>query len=481
MANPSSSSSSTKTDQKVPTDKAGLRLLASLKAFFHDRVSILDNASPQDTIEGIERDIDFRGFNLWILIVAIIIASLGLNANSTAVIIGAMLISPLMGPIMGIGLGVGILDLRMMRRGIRNLGIAVIVSIITSTLFFVIIPINDASSELLARTRPDIRDVFIAFFGGLAGILAGNRREKSNVIPGVAIATALMPPLCTAGYGLATMQFKYFLGAGYLFLINAFFIALATVIVTRYLRFPKVIHADPVRQRYGTRWLIATVIIMIIPASIIFYNVVVETLTQRKIETFIANYIDPFEDAEIVKKEVVITDSTNYINLVMFGKPIPAETMQSWQKQLSATSPHTKLRIFQGTDKEAIPEVTKLVDMFTQSQADIASKEDLIIQLENTIKAYKASVLPSGLLKEIQINYPEVAHIKMGRMVDADFDKNAETANPNFFVYWHGDMSEPEVTKRLVQLQSWLSARLPNDSVSVISMGMLPGGKIEKK
>ena len=186
-------------------DTAKIKLVASLRAFIRDRVSIVDNASPKDTIEGIERDIEFKGFNLWILIVAIIIASVGLNANSTAVIIGAMLISPLMGPIMGVGLGIGILDSHMLKRGLRNLSIAVLVGILTSALFFFIIPINDASSELLARTRPDIRDVFIAFFGGLAGILAGSRREKSNVVPGVAIATALMPPLCTAGYGLATL------------------------------------------------------------------------------------------------------------------------------------------------------------------------------------------------------------------------------------------------------------------------------------
>lgn len=228
-----------------------MRLLAAFIAFFRDILSIADNASPKETIAGIEHDIDFKGFNLWILIMAVLIASLGLNANSAAVIIGAMLISPLMGPIMGIGLGIGILDLKMTRRGIRNVGVAVIVAVLTSALFFVIIPINDASSELLARTRPDIRDVFIAFFGGLAGILAGNRRAKSNVVPGVAIATALMPPLCTAGYGLATLQFKLFLGAGYLFLINTFFIAMATVLVTRYLRFPKRINPDPGQTTCG--------------------------------------------------------------------------------------------------------------------------------------------------------------------------------------------------------------------------------------
>jgi uncharacterized hydrophobic protein (TIGR00271 family) len=465
----------------LKTDVVGKRLIVSIREFLRDRVSILDNANPESTIEGIEKDIDFKGFNLWILIVAIIMASVGLNANSTAVIIGAMLISPLMGPIMGIGLGIGILDLQMVKRGSRNLGIAVMVAMVTSSLFFLIIPISDVSSELLARTRPDIRDVFIAFFGGLAGILAGSRREKSNVVPGVAIATALMPPLCTAGYGLATLQFSYFIGAAYLFLINAFFIALATVITVRYLRFPKKTYVDATRERKGMRWLGFTVIIMIVPASIIFYNVVKETIAHRQIEQFIANNIETNENAEIVKKEIITTDTANYVNLVMFGQPISAETISDWQNQLNKDAPNSILRIFQGTDKEALPEVEQLVDMFTRSQTEIASREELIKKLENTIEAYEASVLPKSLLKEIQINYPEVAHIKMGRMVYADFNSDTTAATPTFFVYWHPNVNEKELPQRQAQLETWLATRLPNDSVSVFSMGALPVGKIEKQ
>jgi len=455
------------------TDVVGKRLIVSIREFLRDRLSILDNANPENTIEGIEKDIDFKGFNLWILIVAIIMASVGLNANSTAVIIGAMLISPLMGPIMGIGLGIGILDLQMVKRGSRNLGIAVIVAMVTSSLFFLIIPISDVSSELLARTRPDIRDVFIAFFGGLAGILAGSRREKNNVIPGVAIATALMPPLCTAGYGLATLQFSYFLGAAYLFLINAFFIALATVITVRYLRFPKKTYVDATRERKGMRWLGFTVIIMIIPASIIFYNVVKETIARTKIEQFLATYVERHENAEIVKKEIITTDTANYVNLVMFGQPISAETISGWQKQLNKDAPNSILRIFQGKDREALPEVEQLVGMFTRSQAEIASREELIKKLENTVKAYEAAVLPTSLLTEIKINYPEVAHIKMGRMVYADFNSDTKTEIPTFFVEWKPGISNANKAARSKQLNEWLSSRLVNDSIMVLSMDVL--------
>ena len=189
-------------------------------------------------INQLEKGVVFRGTNLWVLIFAIFVASLGLNVNSTAVIIGAMLISPLMGPIMGLGLGMGINDVALLKKALYNFLVAAGVALATSTLFFTLSPINEAHSEILARTSPNIYDVLIALFGGLAGMLATSSKNKGNVIPGVAIATALMPPLCTAGYGLATFQFQFFFGAFYLFIINTVFIALATFFVVKFLRFP---------------------------------------------------------------------------------------------------------------------------------------------------------------------------------------------------------------------------------------------------
>ncbi len=188
--------------------------------------------------ENIQNGIHFRGTNLWILIFAIFIASLGLNVNSTAVIIGAMLVSPLMGPIMGLGFGMAINDLLLLKKSFFPYLFSAAVGLTTSTIFFLISPINEAHSEILARTSPNIYDVLIALFGGFAGILATSSKLKGNVIPGVAIATALMPPLCTAGYGLATLQFQFFFGAFYLFIINTVFIALATLFTTRFLKFP---------------------------------------------------------------------------------------------------------------------------------------------------------------------------------------------------------------------------------------------------
>lgn len=204
----------------------------------------------QETINRIENGVEIGGANVWILAFAIIIASIGLNVNSTAVIIGAMLISPLMGPIMGIGLSVGIADNELLSRSLKNFISMVVVSLISSTVYFTISPISDVQSELLARTQPTIYDVMIAFFGGLTGMVANSRKdEKITIISGVAIATALMPPLCTAGYGLSIGNFSYFFGAFYLFFINSFFIALATAMLTLYLKLPKKSFLNPIKEK----------------------------------------------------------------------------------------------------------------------------------------------------------------------------------------------------------------------------------------
>lgn len=217
-------------------------------------------------IENIRKGIEFKGTNLWVLVFATFIASLGLNVNSTAVIIGAMLISPLMGPIMGIGLSVGINDFELMKRSLRNFGFMVLVSIATSTFYFVISPLSNAQSELLARTVPTTYDVLIALFGGLAGIVAQSRKDRtSTVIPGVAIATALMPPLCTAGFGLATLQFKYFIGAFYLFFINTVFIAIATYMVVRFLKYEKHSFLDSKKERKVRRSMVLIVLVTLSP------------------------------------------------------------------------------------------------------------------------------------------------------------------------------------------------------------------------
>jgi uncharacterized hydrophobic protein (TIGR00271 family) len=228
-----------------------------------------------DTIHAnIEKDVIFKGTNLWILVFAIIIASVGLNMNSTAVIIGAMLISPLMGPINGMGYSIATFNFPLFRTAVKNFSFAVIASLIASTAYFAISPVSNAHSELLARTSPTVYDVLIAFFGGSAGIIAISSKQKGNVLPGVAIATALMPPLCTAGYGLATLQFNYFFGAFYLFTINTVFIALSSVAIAQILKFPITTLVNPEQKRTINHWISAIILITIIPSIYFGYGLV---------------------------------------------------------------------------------------------------------------------------------------------------------------------------------------------------------------
>lgn len=297
-------------------------------------------------IETISNGIIFRGTNLWILIFAIFIASLGLNVNSTAVIIGAMLISPLMGPIMGMGLGIGINDLALLRRSVSNFSFAIGVGLTTSTLYFLLTPISDAHSELLARTAPNIYDVLIAFFGGLAGVLAVSSKMKGNVIPGVAIATALMPPLCTAGYGIATLQWNFFFGAFYLFTINTVFIALATFLTVRFLKFPFVNFLDK-KYEARTRHSISVIIILtLIPSIYLGFLMVQENRFEKNVTEFIEKE-GRFENDFLLKK--VIDPAKRTIVLTYVGDGISETEINSLQKKLAESGfGKAQLTIIQG-------------------------------------------------------------------------------------------------------------------------------------
>ncbi|RRN77853.1 DUF389 domain-containing protein, partial [Pseudoxanthomonas sp. SGD-10] len=245
-----------------------------------------DYALIHDTVE---KGIYFRGTNLWILIFAIFIACVGLNVNSTAVIIGAMLISPLMGPILGIGYSLATYEFSIFKKSVYNFGFAVFSSLLASTLYFSITPLNEAHSELLARTQPNIYDVIIALVGGLAGIVAISSKNKGNVIPGVAIATALMPPLCTAGYGLATASWAYFFGAFYLFTINTVFIAVATLITVRFLKYPIWHNADNATKKSANRWVSIVVVVTLVPSIYFGYEMVKQEKFNRDANSFIRN------------------------------------------------------------------------------------------------------------------------------------------------------------------------------------------------
>lgn len=315
-----------------------LRILKIAWRKVKEYTQIKEDTDYEATVDSISRSVEFKGFNVWILFFAIIVASVGLNVNSTAVIIGAMLISPLMGPINGIGLAIGISDEKLLQKSLKNLAIMVGISLVASTLYFLLSPINDARSELLARTQPTIFDVFIGFFGGLAGIVATSRKSQSiTVISGVAIATALMPPLCTAGFGIATGQIWYFLGAFYLFFINSFFIALATFITVRLLGFPQVRYVDEAQSRKVKRITTIFTIIVLVPSIFLAADVIKEAAFNTQTIKFVNDIQESemFKDTQLLKADREYHHRSQNVTLTLIGKPLDQTQVFQLQELLN--------------------------------------------------------------------------------------------------------------------------------------------------
>lgn len=310
-------------------------IIKAIKDLIEHRFSLSeDKADESFIIDSIRKNVDFKGANLWALIFAIFIASIGLNVNSTAVIIGAMLISPIMGPVMGIGLGIGINDINLVRKGAKNLLVATLIAILTSSVYFAITPLHEAQSELLARTSPSIWDVFIAFFGGLAGMVAASRKERSNVIPGVAIATALMPPLCTAGFGIATGNWYYVLGAVYLYFINSVFIAIATYLMSRYLHMHRTHFDDPRTARKVTRYMVIIVVLTILPSIYMAYRIIDKSIFETNARKFVEEQIK-FTNTQVISRTYSYSQTAKSIDLLLIGNELNKREIDSLTLKLS--------------------------------------------------------------------------------------------------------------------------------------------------
>lgn len=329
--------------------------LKDIKSIARSYLSLSDDKQANsEIIASITSGTQFKGTSLWILVCAILIASLGLNMNSTAVIIGAMLISPLMGPIMGIGLGVGIRDNSLIRSSLKNLFVATLFSLLASALYFLISPINDARSELLARIQPTIYDVMIAFFGGFAGIIATGSKSKGNILPGVAIATALMPPLCTAGYGLATLQPKFLFGAMYLFLINAVYIGLATWLGTIVLHLPKMEEKSDVdgekQTGFNKSWAFALIFLLIIPSVVTTVGIVRENVQEARVSAYIHGEFDNLGETNLISYEFNKTDSTKVILVNLLGLPLDSHQIDILAARMGSygLDDEYKLKVVQG-------------------------------------------------------------------------------------------------------------------------------------
>lgn len=433
-----------------------------------------DDTDYEATVRYISGSVDFRGVNLWVLAFAIIVASVGLNVNSTAVIIGAMLISPIMGPITGIGLSVGILDEELLKRSLRNLFIMVIISLLTSTLYFLISPLSEAQSELMARTRPTIFDVFIAFFGGLAGIVATSRKSQPfTVISGVAIATALMPPLCTAGYGLATWQLRYFGGAFYLFFINSFFIALATFIMVRFLDFPQVRYMDDSRFKSVRRMIYAFAILVMIPSVVIAINLVRESAFNSQAIKFV-NEIQQtpyFEKAQLIDHKREYTNKSQVITLRVIGKPLSNEDIAQIQSLMRTAYGLNNARL-------VVKQTEGMMDVTKQNQVieDIIDKKDAVIERQDsTIVALRAelhkltgsSENTIQLVKEIYSQHADIEQVSILSMDCYDTKTLEHKAVPAIYLKWKDGKRHPETEKKLVE---WLKVRLNVEEIRIVRM-----------
>lgn len=395
-------------------------------------------------LDNVVRNTSFRGANLWILACAIVVASVGLNVNSTAVIIGAMLISPLMGPIVGAGFALGTYDFVILKKSAKNLLIATVVSLLVSTIYFFISPFKDAQSELLARTSPNIYDVLIAFFGGLVGVIATTRAEKGNPIPGVAIATALMPPLCTAGYGLAMGNYTYFFGALYLYTINCFFICLATFAIVKYLQYPVVNHINKQKQKQIRNIISALIVLMIVPSTYLAYQMIREKKLKARLENFVKKeFMD--KGQMVVHKKTTVFPTTK-LELAFLSKKFSDSEIAVLKSKFPAYKlQNTELVILQ----DSIPVNNNTTEI------------GYLLSMQKEVD--KRSLNQEMVFKEMAILFPELTPVSM--------------ANHEYFA---GSDSSKMVTVLLFQnkneldttsaakLHAWLKQKLQKEHVELI-------------
>ncbi len=364
---------------------------------------------------------ELKGANLWVLIFAILIASIGLNMNSTAVIIGAMLISPLMGPLIAIGLGLSINDFELIKLAVKNLAFALAASLAASTFYFLLTPLDQAQTEILARTSPTIFDVFISFAGGLAGMIAVTRKVKGNVLPGVAIATALMPPLCTAGYGIATGSWNYFFGAFYLYFINCVFIFLGTFIVVRMLRFKKVVFLDKVLELKIRRYIYAMITVTVLPSSYLAYDMITKSIKQQRIEDFLSREVLSLGFV-VVEKKVIVKDNKTKIEVSSLGGDITNELLSSLNKKLEfyeLADAELSLKQVGAARTDIVAIKTAIIqDLYKNNEEVIKDKDKKITLLEKELSTSRMSALPSEAIhSELKVILPSLIHMFIYRTV----------------------------------------------------------------
>lgn len=460
----------------VPRDirVIAMELVRRIGHFLHDITDIREGQDEQGTRDSIQKNIQIKGSNIWLLMSAIMVASLGLNLNSPAVIIGAMLISPLMSPILGIGLSVSINDRKTLYQSIYHFAVAIGVSLATSTLYFLLTPLSgEATSEIIARTSPTILDVFVAFFGGIAGIVSGSRLEKSNAIPGVAIATALLPPLCVSGYGLANGEWSIFLNSLYLFFLNSVFIAFATYIVVKFvLGFRPKKYVDSTEQKRSNFMILAFVLLIITPSIFILTRVIKEERVKYSAKEFVQTYFDSNDrnidwEFKPILNNGEETDSL-LLKISVFGDTISSKNIESYQRLLPENNLHNVLlkviQIHIPNIKEFNKKEKAVFSKEKESYQQILNEKNAQIQALNM----QVSILKSGsqVLKGLELLDPQIEETQFGPMTVAD---STQRVIPSVNITW-----KPKTSKRYMQKQSerigvYIRNKMELDTIQVFS------------
>ncbi|UKN02546.1 DUF389 domain-containing protein [Paracrocinitomix mangrovi] len=426
---------------KIHINKNPGEIISGTVAFLKSVVSLRDGTyDVKGVLENVREGIVFSGYNVWILMFSIIIASVGLNVDSDAVIIGAMLISPLMGPIRGIGFGVGVNDFGLLISSLKNFGITVGISLFTSILYFSVTPIHDLTANIFARTEPTFLDVIIAFAGGMAGVIAQSKKKADTVIPGVAIATALMPPLCTAGYGIANGEWSYFLGAIYLFILNSILIAASTYIFIRYLKFPKKEYVDPKVEKRVKGYTLAFVIIVVAPSIYMFYRMTKKSIFEQNAVTFIEQVVLPTNDNIVVEPHYYYDGKDSKITLDVSNYYADETVVKSWKSKLDDFDLEgVQLTIKQGIDiHSTISEALENYDSSQRGANTLASllseSNNKVVELQKKLDYLKGHPEPKPdplqmdhLLAGFKVDYPEYKKVLINRNFELNKKNQIDT------------------------------------------------------
>lgn len=460
--------------------ETGIAFWQAVRNWFRDLIDLDEGCDRQGTIDYIRHNKRMRGANAWMLVCSIMIASLGLDLNSPAVIIGAMLISPLMSPILGVGLGVGINDKETLFTALRHFGISIAIALITSTIYFTLTPFGEFTNEISGRTQPTLLDGLVAVFGGIAGIISVSRQDKSNAIPGVAIATALMPPLCVSGYGLANGEWIIMANAFYLFFLNSFFIAATSFIIIRFLKFPLHTFVNA-KERKRTQWVITIFsLIIIIPSAYILYNVLQRVQFENRLNSFKKEY---FSGAtQVIGDEYQISDSTNVLILQLIGEPINEDSLEYLYQGLEKYQiGDTKLALIQNSELEleelnrlrnevsgikTVAEKLEVVNMIKKEQ----DKEMNVLraQVDSLNHLHKDTLIFNSFSAKAKALFPELNRIAYSTMQLTNFQK-MEKQVPLVIVDWATKKTTTTRRRDESKLADWAKIELQLDTVAIVS------------